>query len=270
MASILKLIKNPKAYAAKKLQSAAKTAKAQPFSLASGLLGVAANVADSHYKWQQSKGQGGLSPRANVLNALSGGAQLWANAKGAERAKDDKQKVAEIIGDNSLSDDDKYARLLQLGSFKQAESIKQRGQFGAAMAHKKAQFGETQKQNNIGNIHWDKEYAQKGVFHNDTVQQHRADSESQAERAEAQNNNNLAAAIVGAIGKIGSKNGMTKEQLLDLLNNNGKIEGIEVHGGKIGGKDMFPHRTVIHGAQEMTPKEVEALKKWKREHGYKQ
>jgi hypothetical protein len=266
MASLTKFISDPKGYTKKKVNSAVKTVKDQPLSIASGVLGIMANVADQRQKNRSSHGKVGLGARANVLNALGQGAQLWANAKAQSKAKDGRFKVAEIISDNGLSDDEKYEKLIGLGEFKVGESIKNRGQFKQMLGHKQDVFGETKKQNAISNAHNDRDYAQRGTIHNDSMNFGYYKEGNKDKRWQAGEDNSMARTVVQALGTLGKTSGMTQDQLVDLINNNGKIQGIEIKSGKINNM-TGSKRVITHDPKTLTKEEERKFKAWLKANG---
>jgi hypothetical protein len=259
-----KFIQDPKGYSKKKIKSSIKTVKSQPFSLAAGLLGIMSEMADNHNAWESSEdGTGGKEPTSNLLHVLGQGAQLWANAKGARKASEHRHEIARIVGDNSLSDDDKYTLITQLGDHKTASSIKQRDQFTKTLGLSKDKFEETKRQNRIGNDQNDRSYTFGVKKHEDDQGLTLFGIENSNKNQEQNREAGLVAALVKSLGKIGAQGKMDKQDFIDILNNPGKIEGIDTHNGKIN-KITGSTRTTMTPATTLTPEQVRVFKDWKR------
>jgi hypothetical protein len=267
MASIMKLVQDPKGYAAKKFKSTIKTVKSQPVSLAAGALGILAEMAENrHLRNRDRHGRAGLSTTSNLLQGLSKGAQLWSNASAARKQGENRREIASIIGDSGLSDDEKYTKILQLGDTKTASQISQRGQFKEALGLKKEGFEEKKKQNAITNNHFDRSFGQAERFHTDNVNLGFFHEDKKDQRANTANNSKLESNIIKAFGNIIAQGKGSKEDLVNLINNPGQIEGLQIQDGFVNRK-TGSKRVNITPPTTLTPGQVDAFKRWKKEHG---
>lgn len=121
-------------FAKKKAVKAGRIIKSNPVSLTAGLFNTASQLVNDMQDPYKNK-------MGSLLGAIGSGAQHWANMSSAYKkdksAIEQRAKIASIVGNPEMSDDDKFKELISLGDLKTANSLSNRSQFRETLDYKK-------------------------------------------------------------------------------------------------------------------------------------